>query len=464
MPKVVIMGAGPCGLGAAWRLRELGFEDFIVVEGSDHAGGLASSFKDPEDFTWDIGGHVQFSHYEDFDRVMDAALPNGWLLHQREAWIWMQDRFIPYPFQNNLWRLPEELQLDCIKGLERLAEQTFERPKNFGEWIDQSFGDGIASLFMRPYNSKVWAYQPELLSTHWVGDRVAIVDVAKVKENIRAQLDDVSWGPNATFRFPKRGGTGMIWKAVAERVGLEKIFFDCKAVALDKEKKILKLSDGQTMRYETLFNTIPLDQLFKLAHLDLRTPLLSSNSHIVGLGIQGNVPEHLQTKCWIYFPESQVPFYRVTVFSNYSPANVPSPGRFWSLMCETSSSSEKPVREETLMDETFVGLLSSGFLLPQDQIVSKWMFSAKPGYPTPSLDRDIVVQDAFRQLKKFDIYSRGRFGAWKYEVSNQDHTFMQGFEWADWFLEGREEETVFYPSRANAPGKRPMRPIGNVEL
>ena len=48
-----------------------------------------------------------------------------------------------------------------------------------------------------------------------------------------------------------------------------------------------------------------------------------SSSHIVGVGLSGPVPDALKTKCWIYFPEPQVPFYRATVFSNYSPNNAP---------------------------------------------------------------------------------------------------------------------------------------------
>ncbi len=81
--KVVIIGAGPTGLGTAYRLKELGEHDFKIYERNSYAGGLATSFKDEKGFWWDIGGHVQFSHYEYFDNLMAKLLPDQWLEHQR---------------------------------------------------------------------------------------------------------------------------------------------------------------------------------------------------------------------------------------------------------------------------------------------------------------------------------------------------------------------------------------------
>ncbi|MCL4867219.1 MAG: FAD-dependent oxidoreductase, partial [Gemmatimonadales bacterium] len=100
-PRIVIIGAGPTGLGAAWRLQELGHTNWMLVEAADHPGGLAASVVDPAGFTWDLGGHVLFSHYQYFDRLMDAALGDAWAHHEREAWVWMRNRWIPYPLQNN---------------------------------------------------------------------------------------------------------------------------------------------------------------------------------------------------------------------------------------------------------------------------------------------------------------------------------------------------------------------------
>src|SRR5579864_9258086 len=122
MPKkeieVAIVGAGPTGIGAALRLLELQHKDFALIDGGEAPGGLASSCVDSAGFTWDLGGHVQFSHYRKFDEYMDLAFPaEGWLWHDRESWIWLGDRFIPYPFQNNLHRLDPADQWRAIQGL-----------------------------------------------------------------------------------------------------------------------------------------------------------------------------------------------------------------------------------------------------------------------------------------------------------------------------------------------------------
>ena len=120
--------------------------------------GLATSHKDEQGFTWDIGGHVQFSHYRYFDHLMDLAMGSRWLDHERDSWVWMEGRFIPYPFQNNLRYLRPETTWKCLQGLIRLYKQPFQgKPANFREWIDATFGAGLAEVFMVPYNFKVWA-------------------------------------------------------------------------------------------------------------------------------------------------------------------------------------------------------------------------------------------------------------------------------------------------------------------
>jgi len=135
----------------------------------------------------------------------------------------------------------------------------------------------------------------------------------------------------------------------------------------------------------------------------------------------------------MYFPEGHSPYFRVTVFSNYSPYNVP-PGGYWSLIAEVSETPYRRVDPTTVLDDTERAMRQDGLLMPATRVVSRWHNYEAHGYPTPSRDRDERLQQILPALERHRIYSRGRFGAWKYEVSNQDHSSMQGVELVDRLL------------------------------
>lgn len=447
--RILVVGAGPTGLSAAWRLAERGHDNWLLVEGDDHPGGLATSIRDDAGFTWDLGGHVLFSHYRYFDALMNTALGDAWIEHQREAWVWMRERWVPYPFQNNIWRLPPDDLLRCLVGLVALQqrEATTSPPAHFAEWLQRAFGDGLCDVFMYPYNRKVWAYTPDKMGVGWMGERVATVDFVRILGNLVNQRDEVSWGPNATFRFPKFGGTGAIWDALAARLPAGKLSLGRQLVRVDSAAHVAHFSDGTSERYDRLLSSIPLQQLLRLLsdrpELTARAgEFVYSSSHVVGVGFTGQAPSSLATKCWMYFPEPETPFYRVTVFSNYSPHNVALPGTQWSLMAEVSESPDKPVDLARVVDETVAGFKRVGFIDDTTEIVTTWHRRMEYGYPTPWLLRDEVLDAVLPALEACGIYSRGRFGAWKYEVSNQDHSAMQGVEAIDHFLAGIPETTV----------------------
>ncbi len=454
--KIVILGAGPTGLGAAWRLEQAGHDDWELWEATGEPGGLARSITDEHGFTWDIGGHVQFSHYRTFDEVMDAALgEGGWLHHQRESWVRICNTWVPYPFQYNLHRLPQDKLLKCIEGLVEVCRNPVDgRFENFGELIDGTCGPGLAELFMRPYNFKVWAWPPEKLAAGWIGDRVALPDLNKIVRSVVTKQDNVSWGPNNTFRFPKHGGTGSVWKAVAGWMPGDRMNFSRAVSRIDTNARTLTAEDGTQVVYDRLISSLPLDRLVDIAHLDhLRASaelLQYSTVHIIGVGLKGSCGPELEGKCWMYFPEPNCPFYRVTVFSHYSPHNVPDITRYWSLMAEVSQSPAKPVDPSTIVDETIEGMLQTGLFENRNQVHHTWHHELTRGYPTPGLRRDEALEKILPELESLGIFSRGRFGAWKYEVSNQDHSFSQGVEAVNRVLYNTPELTLWFPNQVNS--------------
>jgi protoporphyrinogen oxidase len=304
-PRIAIIGAGPTGLGAAWRLSELNYGRWELFEASDHPGGLSASLVDRSGFTWDLGGHVVFSHYEYFDRLLDTLLGDAWVEHEREAWVWMCDRFIPYPFQNNLWRLPPHQRLACLEGLlETVIAGPQPKPANFAEWILQRFGQGLADVFLSPYNFKVWACEPKDMDVQWMGERVAQLDWKRVLRNVVHERDDVSWGPNSTFRFPLDGGTGAIWESLHRKLPESRTHLGRAVAHVDASRRLVEFEDGQTAPYDRLISTMPLgDLLRRLVDRPDLAPLADrlrySSSHIIGIGLDGPPPESLKTKCWL---------------------------------------------------------------------------------------------------------------------------------------------------------------------
>ncbi|MFL5556041.1 MAG: protoporphyrinogen/coproporphyrinogen oxidase [Gemmatimonadaceae bacterium] len=452
--RIIVIGAGPTGLGAGYRLRELGYQNFLILEARDKVGGLASSEKSSNGFTYDIGGHVLFSHYEYFDRLFDKLMKDEYQELLRESWVWMCDRFLPYPFQNNIKYLPREIVLECLLGLIEAQKEEFNlaRFANFEEFILGVFGRGIAKHFMMPYNFKVWAHPPCMMNKEWVGERVAVVDIKRVLGNVILDRDDAGWGPNATFKYPRHGGTGGLFERVQPYVQ-DNLRLNARTVEIDLETREVVLEDGTREKYDHLLSTMPMDLLVK--SMNGQTPesvreqadaLRHSGSYIVGVGIKKPVPSR---KCWMYFPEKNCPFYRLTYLSNYSPEVVPDASTHYSLLAEISRSDFKPVDGTTVIDDTIQGMLNTKMLdeTDLDYVVDAHVIEREYTYPVPSLERDHALATIHPWLESQEIYSRGRFGAWRYEVGNMDHSVAQGVEWVNRLLLNDAENELTWQAK-----------------
>jgi UDP-galactopyranose mutase len=314
---------------------------------------------------------------------------------------------------------------------------------DFATWTRSVFGEGIARHFMRPYNFKVWATHPSDMSATWIAERVSVIDYERVARNVREGRDDVAWGPNNTFVFPARGATGEIYRRVAEPLA-DRIRYGCEVVQVSPERRSLRLADGTEQPYAALVSTMPLDRLVNRVEgapdtLREAAQALRHNSvYMVGVGYETPLSDE---KSWMYFPQDTTPFYRATNFAKYAPANVPDAdtGRYCSYMTETSYSDVKPEPRDGLEERVEEGLRRAGVVSGEPTVVSIHVEDIDYAYPVPTRGRDAALDTIQPWLSERQIFSRGRFGSWRYEIGNMDHAVKMGIDVANRLLTGQPE-------------------------
>ena len=245
--RVVVVGGGPCGLACARELLELGHRDVRVLESAPGPGGLASSIVDPAGFTWDRGGHVVFSHYGEFDRLLADVMGDDVEHHERSSYVHVGGAWVPYPHAEQPAPAAARHGRGCT---DRPDRRTAWRPRarhrraelDFGTWMLATFGDGIVEQFMRPYNEKVWAQPASAMSSRWIAERVSTVDWQQALRSVITRIDDVTWGPNNLFAFPSHGGTGEIYRRAAA-TDRSDIRYGTEVVSIDPDRRVVSLVD-----------------------------------------------------------------------------------------------------------------------------------------------------------------------------------------------------------------------------
>lgn len=143
------------------------------------------------------------------------------------------------------------------------------------------------------------------MQCQWLGERVAAPDLKTIVKNIVLNKVAGNWGPNATFRFPARDGTGGIWTSVARTLPKGKTRFGKagEVVRVDAKSKVVTLSDGTLIGYGKLISTAAIDQLVHMMGdqelVEQSKSLFYSSTHVIGVGIRGGRPDKIGDKCWV---------------------------------------------------------------------------------------------------------------------------------------------------------------------
>jgi protoporphyrinogen oxidase/glycosyltransferase involved in cell wall biosynthesis len=429
---VLIAGAGPTGLSAAYHLGK----NALLVEREPTVGGWCRSIVD-NGFTFDYAGHIMFSNDPTVLALYDKLLGDNQHWQNREAWIYSKGVYTRYPFQGSLYGLPPQVLKECIVGaiearFGRLKSDappppsvTEQPPKNFEEFIYRVWGAGIAKHFAVPYNRKLWAVPLNEMETSWLGGRVPLPDLEQMIEGA-LEPSPPPMGPNARFGYPLRGGFQALMNAFLPHLGGE-LALNTAVLSLSPRRRTAVLSDGRTIKYETFISTMPLPALVAActdeAPADVRAAagaLRHVSVRCVNLGV---AREKLTDKHWIYYPEDTV-FHRIFVQGNAS-AHCNAPGGF-GLTCEITYSDSKPLPLDgrALIERCRQDCIKVGMLRPDDRIVAANQVDMPIAYVVYDHDRANNVEVIRRWMAQHDIILAGRYSEWEYY--NSDHAFVAG--------------------------------------
>lgn len=412
---VLVLGAGPAGL--ACRAGLASTREVATLEATPTYGGLLRVFP-VGPYIFDTTVHVLFFSRPQLRAGLLALLPEGARSFARENLVWQAGTTIGYPYQWNAWALPPRLRDECVAGFlqERLSPMSAE--PSFAEWLQAQFGGGFFDHFFRPYNEKLYGVPLDSLAA---SPMIWTIPADNRQAILRGAEAAIERPPGPTQFYP-RGRTGI--QAIPDALldaGDGPVLYGQRAVRVDPIARLVTTDTGEEHRYRELVSTLPLPALLRaLGPLppDLSRDLdelRASSVTVVQIGAR-ETGDALKAH-WTYFPDPEVPFYRLVRLEQISPDLAPAGGCSLLLEC---SGLEAPARASTLALLVRLGVLKT-------TAIDHWGVVTVPcAYVLFRPGHAARMQRLRAYLGEVGVRSVGRYGRWEY--ANIEQTIASGFE------------------------------------
>jgi protoporphyrinogen oxidase len=414
----VIIGAGLSGLSAAYHSGS----DYIVLEREGEVGGLCRSIT-TRGYTFDLAPHIFFSGSQYVNGLVNELLNGDLVKQRRRAYIYLHGSYVEYPFEANLYGLPQQIIDACIDGARHIPDM---QPRNFMEWIKATMGDGVAKHYMIPYNEKVWKYPLEEMSIEWMAGRVPTPSIEDMVKGAKGKLER-DYGPNAYFFYPRVGGIGAIPNAFIKRV--KDISLNSNVLEIRPSGKLInvfytKNGEQKILQADRVLSSIPLPELVKMIRSSPEEVIKASERLVYNSLICFNIGvnrEAISDKHWLYFPEKEYVFNRISFPMNLSPET--SPKGKSNIVVEVTYRGVKP-DPEAIKEKVRKGLIHAGILREEDELEVFDSLNFRYAYVIYDLKHKGNVNLILSYLKSLGVSSMGRFGEWEY--LNMDKAILSG--------------------------------------
>ena len=342
--RVLVVGAGPAGLIAAYLLSKDGIAVTVIECDPQYVGGISRTVA-YKDFLFDIGGHRFFSKSREVEDLWNELLPDDILERPRSTRICYNGALFSYPLKpfEALGKLGVFVSADCLLSYFKAKLRPIPNPVNFEDWVTNQFGQRLYRIFFKTYTEKVWGMDCKDISADWAAQRIKGLSLGSAilhalfprKPKSR---DAVVKTLITSFRYPRRG-PGMMWDAAARKTKElgGTILMGQKVIALDYDVPAgswavtCRDADGAETTHSAthVISSAPLRSLVS----SLSPPVSPSSLHAANalkyrdfltvaviLKDRGVFADN-----WIYIHDPSVKVGRIQNFKSWSPDLVPDP-------------------------------------------------------------------------------------------------------------------------------------------
>jgi len=253
---ICILGGGLSGLSFAYFS---GLKS-VMFEKEDRLGGLCRSFN-TNGIYHDIGPHIFFSKNRKQLDFLTSLTP----MHKRRRSnrVFYKDRFVKYPFENELSALPEKDRDWCLNTFLNNPYANYDA-KNMLMFFYRAFGEGITRAYLEPYNRKIWKFEPSFMDTQMT-ERIP----SPPAEDIIVSASGVPTEGNLHqlyFYYPDNGGVESIIRSIAASCGDRLKSYTStpvERVTCKKDGAFEIKASSKIYEFKHVISTIPIHELIR---------------------------------------------------------------------------------------------------------------------------------------------------------------------------------------------------------